>query len=127
MRKLTGQFISMTDCHTALALSNQSIYDAILLLHDRKIKSFTDILKLNCRNLKGYRRACTIKATRFIYKKTGANLDRWELTPTCVSCFEEEQDDPNLVATFEQFKRIINGEDFNEVCPEITAFQVIDS
>ena len=155
MRKLTGQFISISDCSSALALSNHCIYDAILLLHNRKITSFTNVLKLNCRNLKGYRRACTIKSTKLVYKagalwdlvangkvaevvrsagtrprlpevpyKQGLDIS---LIPTCNACFNENADDSNLVVSIEQFKRIINGEDFNTVCPEILAYQIVDS
>ncbi len=127
MRHLTGNFISMQDCYQALALSEGSVYNAIRLLHDKRIKDFSEVLKLDCRNkILGGPRRCYTGTSFFVYKKFALSTV-YEIVPTCKNCFDDCNDDINMLITMPQFKQLCDGEEFNDVCPEIVAAQVIDS
>ena len=140
LRELTGQFVSASDCSHALMLSNGSVYDAIELLANKNIPNLYHLLKNECEN--NYYSSCN-RAEFFVYKRLridAGQRDRYgkvvykrpslefeELIPTCKECFHKMEDDPNMIVTYDQFKRLYNGEAFETVCPEIIAAQVIES
>ena len=124
LRELTGQFVSASDCSHALMLSNGSVYDAIELLANKNIPNLYHLLKNECVN--NYYSSCN-RAEFFVYKRFSIGCGYEELIPTCKECFHKMEDDPNMIVTYDQFKRLYNGEAFETVCPEIIAAQVIES